>query len=211
MIPEEDFALILEELERRPLHVNRYRKQTGEGRSQAFGIVGKRCMPPDYSRLCWKRAYLYKLLLDFADKHVDIPFNAITLNQNYLAGAHRDKNNIGESYVVAFGSYTGGELEVLEGSQKGVYDICRQPFVGDLSSNLHQVKPFQGTRMSIVYYLYPVYEEIEFPSVRLEGDKYIFYKGDLRVDPKKGLPHPLSGYKHAPSNSETDQADSSSE
>lgn len=195
MIPEAAFAPILEELERMPLHVNRFRKLTGLGRSQTFGIVGKRCRAPDYSRLCWKRPYLYKLLLDFAADHVDIPFNAITLNQNYHAGPHRDKNNWGDSFVVAAGSYTGGELEILEGPQQGVYDIKYNPIVGDFASNLHQVRPFEGTRISLVYYTYPVDLDIPEPSVRLEGGKYIFYKGEMKVSSKDGLPHPLRGYK----------------
>jgi hypothetical protein len=50
------------------------------------------------------------LLLDFADKYVDISFNAITVNQNFKADKHKDKNNVGPSYLVAFGDYTEGEL-----------------------------------------------------------------------------------------------------
>lgn len=202
MIPESAFAPILKELERMPLHVNHFRKLTGVGRSQTFGIVGKRCREPDYSRLCWKRAYLYKLLLDFAADYVDIPFNAITVNQNYLAGPHRDKNNIGDSLVVAVGDYTGGELEILEGPLKGVYNINREPIVGDFGKNLHQVLPFKGTRVSLVFYTYPAAIDIPDPSIREENGKYIFYKGDLRVEAREGLPHPLKGYKHAkPANS----------
>jgi hypothetical protein len=31
------------------------------------------------------------------------------------------------------------------------------------------------------------------PSVKLEGTKYIFYRGDVAITRKKPLPHPLKG------------------
>jgi len=31
------------------------------------------------------------------------------------------------------------------------------------------------------------------PSVKLEGNKYIFYRGDVAITRKKPLPHPLKG------------------
>ena len=85
MVPEEAFEDILFELERLPIKINSYRKKVGEGRSQAFGVVGKRGLPPDYSRQCWLRPYLYKLLLDFGNQYVtDISWNAITLTRTIL-------------------------------------------------------------------------------------------------------------------------------
>ena len=195
-IPEEAFSQILAELEKRPLSVNRYRKKVGEGRSQAFGIVGRRSMPPDYSRNCWTRPYLYGLLLDFGRKYCSIPFTSITINQNYKAGQHRDRNNVGNSFLVSFGSFTGGELEIHEGDKKGVWDICRKPIIEDFSKNLHSVKDFSGTRISLVFYTYhcPRYPTPSFPppSVRQEGKKWFFYRGDQKC---LHLPHPLRGRK----------------
>mgnify|MGYP007070596005 CR=1 FL=1 len=65
-IPAEAFKEIIEELVKRPLQINEYRKKVGDGRSQAFGLVHRRSAPVDFSRLCWKRTYLYSLLLNFA-------------------------------------------------------------------------------------------------------------------------------------------------
>ena len=84
-IPREAFDEIYQELKRRPIGKNEYRLMSGSGRSQAFGIVNKRSMPPDYSRQNWLRPKLYKLLLDFGQKYVDISYNSITVNQNYAA------------------------------------------------------------------------------------------------------------------------------
>lgn len=198
MIPSEAFLPIIEELRRHPLEINEYRKRTGSGRSQAFGIVGKRSMAPDYSRQCWKRPYLFKLLLEFGAEHVPIAWNAITLNQNYQAGPHYDRNNIGESFLVAFGTYAGGELVLHEGEKEGVYDIHQKPIVHDFSKTLHSVKSFTGERYSLVYYMYddPRWSiDVPNPSVRQEGNEWVFYRGEERIDKKVGLPHPLYGYR----------------
>ena len=197
IIPSEAFSDIIKELERQPIALNEYRLKSGTGRSQAFGIVNRRNLPPDYSRNCWCRPYLYKLLLDFGSKYVDLPFNAITVNQNYKAEPHKDKNNKGNSFLVAFGDYTGGELEILEGERKGVYDINCKPLVDDFSKVLHCVKDFSGNRYSLVYYWFENKRLGDLPSgtVKQEGSKYYFYRGDKKITRKDGLPHNLKGRK----------------
>ena len=190
MIAATEFTEIIQELKRQPIPKNEYRNIAGSGRSQAFGVVCKRSMPPDYSRLCWLRPYLYKLLLDFAEKHVKIPYTSITLNQNYAAAPHRDKGNVGVSYLVAFGDYTGGELELLEGD-KGLYDV-RTPLITDFSKVLHAVKPFTGDRYSLVFYTAKKSQGLPIPSVKYIDGEYIFYRGEEIC---RGLPHPLKGRK----------------
>ena len=189
MIPSEAFQPILDELARRPLEINNYRNTAGSGRSQAFGLVGRRSLPPDYSRHCWKRPQLYKLLLDFGAKYVPFPFTSITVNQNYQAAPHRDKNNKGVSFLVACGEYEGGELEILEGEKKGVYDIRHNPITEDFSKVLHAVRPFTGNRVSLVFYTYITTIELPPPSIR-DG---LFYRGEECI--RDGLPHPLKGRK----------------
>jgi hypothetical protein len=196
MIPAEAFMKIERELERKPLDENRYRLKSGIGRSQAFGIVGKRCLPPDYSRQCWRRPELYAYLLEFGEKYVDISFNAITVNQNYCASKHRDKQNNGESFLVAFGSYTGGNLIIHEGDLSGSHNICRTPIKADFSKIYHSVEPFEGNRYSLVYYKYANsrLSDLPPPSVRVEEGKYVFYRGEEKIG-KEGLPHPLKKKK----------------
>jgi hypothetical protein len=177
------------ELERLPIPINKYRLSSGDGRSQAFGVVNRRCLVPDYSRQCWTRPYLYKLLLDYGREHVKIPFTSITVNQNYKADAHRDKGNVGQSYLVGFGDYTGGELEIHEGPLTGLHDI-RQPMVADFTKVLHSVKEFQGSRYSLVYYTCKKSEGLPEASVEFQEGKWVFLRGGVVC---KGLPHPLAG------------------
>lgn len=191
MIPASEFAEIISELKRQPIPVNAYRNKAGLGRSQTFGIVRRRSLPPDYSRLCWNRPYLYKLLLDFSKKWVNIPFTSITLNQNYKAAPHKDKGNEGDSFLVGFGEYQGGSLEIHEGNLKGEYDI-RTPIITNFSKVLHSVKDFQGDRYSLVFYTAKDAEGLPPASVEFQDGKYVFKRGDEVI---KGLPHPLKGRK----------------
>jgi hypothetical protein len=194
-IAPEEFKAIIQELERRPIEVTKYRLKSGIGRSQVFGVVNRRSLPPDYSRQCWKRPYLYKLLLDFAAKHVNIPWNAITVNQNYKASAHKDKGNVGDSFLVAFGDFTGGDLEILEGPLKGIHDV-RKPLITDFSKVFHIVKDFTGNRYSLVFYqldLQKRFKDTVIPlcSVEEVNGEWVFKRGDVIIT--DGLDHPLKG------------------
>ena len=199
MIPASAFSEILQELRTKPLANNKYRNTAGEGKSQAFLVVNKRCQPPDYSRQCWLRPKLLYHLLEFANQYVDISYNAITVNQNYRADKHRDKNNAGLSYLVAFGDYTGGQLKIYEGDLSGNHDICRNPIRADFSKIYHSVEPFQGERYSLVFYTHdsPRYNPLPPYEVKKEGDTYSFYRGGVKITAKEGLPHPLKGRNRA--------------
>lgn len=197
-IPEEAFSLLVEEIRRQPLELNRYRKKSGSGRSVAFGVVSKRSMPPDYSRQCWRRPYLYKLLLDFAEKHVTIPWNAITVNQNYQSLPHYDRHNVGDSYLVAFGEYQGGCLRIHEGDKEGIWDIRHKPIIHNFSQALHSVESFIGERYSLVFYQYQDARwQVNVPPasvVEIDG-KWTFRRGEELIPRNGGLPHPLRGRK----------------
>ena len=191
---QSDFSDIIAELERQPLEINHYRVKTVDGRSHSFGVVYRRCLPADYSRQCWRRPYLYKLLLDFGSKHITIPYTSITVNQNYKTGPHRDKGNVGQSIVVAFGDYEGGELVIQEGPEEGTHDVKHKMIISDFSKATHYVKPWTGNRYSLVFYTAANIPKLPSPSVKYEGitKKWIFFRGEMRCN---GLPHPLSGRK----------------
>ena len=195
IIPQEAFTEIIKELERQPIPENKYRNKSGAGRSQAFGLTNRRCLPPDYSRNCWTRPLLYKHLLDFGKEYVDLSFNAITLNQDYQALPHRDKGNRGESYLVAFGEYSGGELNILEGDLSGNHNIRHNPIKTDFSKVLHSVSNFTGHRYSLVYYTLKKEVNLPPPSVKFENNKYYFYRGEEIINKYSGLPHPLRKVK----------------
>ena len=133
---------------------------------------------------------MYKLLLEFGEKYVTIPYTSITVNQNYQAAPHKDRGNVGPSYLVAAGDFTGGELVMHEGDLSGVADIRYRPVVADFSKVLHSVRSFTGNRVSLVYYtLRNAPTDIPPPSVILEGAKWRFKRGDQII--RTGLPHPL--------------------
>jgi hypothetical protein len=197
-IPEEAFNELLCELINHPIATNPERVTAGVGRTQTFGIVNRRMTTADYSRQCWLRPYLYKLLLDFASKYVTIPWNAITVNDCYIANPHRDRGNEGDSMLVAFGPYTDGALKVHEGPLAGLYNIRHTPLIMDFSKYLHSVEPFQGRRFSLVFYTVKARKgsnpgDLPPPRIVKEFDEWVFYRGEERVDKKSGLPHPLKG------------------
>ena len=127
-LDESAFRDLVNHLTSKSIAINKYRKGVGEGRSQAFGMVRKRSQAPDLSRQSWMDARLHHLLMKFALCHVPIPFTSVQVNDSYLCAAHKDKHNAGNSYIVGFGSYTGGEL-VLKNPTDREYNIRhRQPF-----------------------------------------------------------------------------------
>jgi hypothetical protein len=197
-IPREALQEIYDELKRKPLDRNDYRNRAGSGVSQTFGLVNKRSMPPDVSRQSWLRPYLHKLLWDFGEKYVDISFNSCTVNMNYCADKHYDRNNLGSSFLVAFGDYQKGRLLIHEGDLSGAHDIQYKPIKADFSKILHSVEEFEGERFSLVYYLFArkgIVPQIPPFSVKEENGEYYFYRGNQKITKKEGLPHPLRGKK----------------
>ena len=144
------FSQIQQELVRQPLPVNKYRKQSGDGRSQCFGIVRQRNGTYTGSRMNFQRPYLYYLLLKLAQDILpqDFSYQSIQLNQNYKTAPHYDKGNKGESGIVAFGDYTEGEL-VIEDQE---IDIKNKLVFFDGSKYKHWTKDFRGFRYSIVFF-----------------------------------------------------------
>ena len=173
MIDEIEFKQIADELVRRPLQMNPSRRTCGRGRTQTFGMVRKRRTPHGISAVSRDRPYLYKMILEFADKHVSHPCTSITVNMNYRCEPHKDKGNYGMSTVVAFGNYTGGEL-CVEGKEM---NVCNLPVTLDFSNNTHWVKEFSGERFSMVFYNCKIPAEIKMPDVcvcEIDG-KYILH------------------------------------
>lgn len=199
MIPPSAFSEIYLELQERPIAVNKYRDIAGSGRSQTFGLVNRRCLPVDYSRQCWTRPKLFYHLQEFARKYVDISWTSITVNQNYRCQPHRDKGNYGNSFLVAFGDYQGGCLQILEGDLSGNHDINCKPIKTDFSKVLHSVQDFTGERYSLVFYNLKTTKMPTEPLPKgeavFEGGKYVFKRGGVVVNPKEGLSHPLRGRK----------------
>lgn len=181
IIPASAFEPIVNEIQNRSLPINNSRKTSGKGRSICFGVVKKRIRSPDYSRFCRDRPLLYKLLLDFAEAHIPetLVWNSIQCNQNYQCSPHKDRGNGGDSLIVGFGDYSGGEL-VIEGTE---HDIRHTPIIDDFTTKTHYVLPFQGDRYSLVFYYTPVETLLPQPSVRLIDQSWVFHRGEEAIYP----------------------------
>lgn len=162
------FRGVIEELERKSLYTNSYRKNSGVGRSQCFGYVRQRNGTYAGSRQNFMRPELYQELLYLAARVLPPDFHwlSIQVNVNYETQPHLDKGNRGESAILGFGDYTGGELVVNEVD----VDIKNKIVFFDGSQLLHYTRPFTGTRYSVVFHT-PDCDFLEIP-------RYSFVIGD---------------------------------
>jgi len=207
-LDESAFRELLDHMSKKKIGVNRYRTKVGDGRSQCFGMVRKRSMAPDLSRQSWMDARLHYLLMKFALVNVPIPFTSIQVNDSYLCASHKDVHNTGDSYIVGFGSYTGGEL-VLKNPTDTEYNIRHRPILFDGSLIEHFTKQFSGSRYTIVYHTlvsppkFPMINKLEdFEAVVVDGSWVIAWRRvgypTQYLSKKNGLPHPLRGRKKKP-------------
>jgi hypothetical protein len=91
-----------------------------------------------------------RLLVAWGLKHLPegFDFTSITLNRNYEAALHVDKNNVGPSSIVGLGNYSGGELWV---NGSGALDVKRKWRTFD-GCSFHATLPFTGTRYTVIYF-----------------------------------------------------------
>ena len=67
---------------------------------------------------------------------------------------HIDGRNVGDSYIIALGDYSGGELIVYDENDKPTYiDINHKFYKFNGSKYYHEVADFIGDRISLVFYI----------------------------------------------------------
>lgn len=210
-LPELDasaFQPLVDHLSKKNIAMNKYRKNSGVGRSVTFGMVRKRSMAPDLARNSWMDARLHYLLMKFALVYLppDFTFTSIQVNESYKCEAHFDKHNRGNSYIVGFGSYTDGELVLKEVGGDKAYNIRHRPVLFDGSVIEHYTKEFTGRRWSIVYHTlvpppkFPMVRRLQdYEAVVRDGVWVIAWHKDgeptVYLSKKNGLDHPLKGRK----------------
>jgi len=101
----------------------------------------------------------------------EFSYDCITLNHNLKCAPHKDSNNRGYSYIVGFGNYTGGNLNV---DGKSV-DIKYKPLTFNGKKQLHYTEDFEGDRWSAVFFKSPLFN-------KLEDDKKVKGKVVLKID-----------------------------
>lgn len=206
-LPELDPYNILrieEYLKGKNLTVNEYRARVGKGRSQCFGMVRKRSQPADISRQSWFDPYLHHLLMEFGRMHVPIPFSSVQVNQNFKCEEHVDEHNSGQSYIVGFGTYQGGDLTLDLSGVKTSVNIRYKPILFEGWRIPHKTEDWTGNRFSVVYHTmepdpkHPAVHSLENYEAVSVGGKWklaVRYPGRevFYLDTKNPLPHPLQG------------------
>jgi hypothetical protein len=150
------FKKVLEELEsiRFPKTVSR--KNISSKPIEAFvlgdvnyrgqkNLGGKTRGPSRYNK---KFPELFKAIKDMISYyHPNFKYTTIQLNKNVLSPPHIDKNNVGPSYIIGLGDYTGGNL-AIEGKKFNIKNKWKY-FDGNKG---HWTEPFKGLRYSIVFF-----------------------------------------------------------
>ena len=84
----------------------------------------------------------------------DFKCTSIQFNKNYQIVKHIDGRNVGDSYIIALGDYSGGELIVYDENDKPTYiDINHKFYKFNGSKYYHEVADFIGDRISIVFFI----------------------------------------------------------
>ena len=83
----------------------------------------------------------------------DFNYTTIQYNKNHKCKKHIDKNNVGESYIIAFGDYEGGRLIVYDANDNPEYiDIKNKFYKFNGAKFYHETEDFKGERYSLVFY-----------------------------------------------------------
>ena len=97
-----------------------------------------------------------KKLMDLYKKEKDPKFKytSIQYNKSHRAAYHVDAKNVGESYIIGLGNYTGGEVIVYDvnGKNPVKHDIKHKFLKFNGSIYPHETAPFKGDRYTMVFY-----------------------------------------------------------
>jgi len=153
-----------------PVNANRPKLKNSQyevHRGVALGLI--KCRPLNckdknnpYQQCCslkWKK---YQDVFDISKKlfneycpEPNFEWTTIQYNSNQISAKHKDKNNIGESYIIGLGDYEGGLLKVWHNDddpEPEYVDIKNKFYKFDGSKKYHESTVFIGTRLSLVFF-----------------------------------------------------------
>lgn len=125
-------------------------------RAQVFGMTKQRiprknCPDPRFGLSAYSKRYpeVYQELLRIGKEYCQIPFNSIHVNHNVTCPKHKDAKNVGDSVLLSFGEYTGGNI-IIEGVK---YNAFCQPiqFNGALLEHWNS-EDLVGNKYSLVFF-----------------------------------------------------------
>lgn len=101
-----------------------------------------------------ENAKLLKQGMDLINSYdPDFKCTSIQFNKNYQIVKHIDGRNVGDSYIIGLGDYSGGELIVYNSKDEPRYiDINHKFYKFNGSKYYHEVSDFIGDRISLVFF-----------------------------------------------------------
>lgn len=147
-------------LYRRPNGTVKYVRQRGDvigldGRTINFGYGNQRHKGYGEFVANKKHPDLWKALVKYAEATLpsDFLWHTITLNHNVKAKKHIDGLNVGDSYIVGFGEYTGGKLRTYSDEvEYTAHDIKNRPLKFNGALIAHETEDFTGERYTLIFY-----------------------------------------------------------
>lgn len=103
------------------------------------------------SRMSQAYPIIHKILFQVGYLLTGKKFTTVCVNDSYQMARHRDANNVGESFILGLGDYTGGQLRIFNDDEYRDYDIRLGVFFNGAELE-HEVLKFCGRRYSLVYF-----------------------------------------------------------
>lgn len=117
-------------------------------RATTFGITRARYsgkVGPSRATLKWP--HIWEEIQKIGN-HFNFNFTSVQVNHNCMCPPHKDTKNIGDSLLISFGEYTGGEI-VIEGEVKNAY--CN-PIIFNGHELEHWNLDHVGNKYSLVFF-----------------------------------------------------------
>ncbi len=121
-------------------------------RQTVFGIVKYKGVKQN-SKFLGKYPHMMDLFKKFiSSHHPGFAFDGVYVNKNTTCKKHLDSKNVGESLLVGFGSYTGGQSILYFNDKEHKFNIKASSLKFNGSEIAHKSLPFEGTRYSLVFF-----------------------------------------------------------
>lgn len=121
----------------------------GKGEKSGYRkVLSLKTHEPKYKKLFKETKKLMRL------RDPKFKFTSIQFNKNHRTARHRDASNVGVSYIVGLGNYTGGDLIVFdENEENPVKHNIRNKFYSFNGSKYpHETSEYKGERYTLVFY-----------------------------------------------------------
>jgi hypothetical protein len=122
----------------------------GKHRSITFGITkGRFNNIIGLSYFSKKYPHLYEEIFRIGKLICPFEFKSVHLNNNVICPKHKDKGNHGESLLISFGNYEGGNIVI----ENQIYDAKYTPIIFDGSLLEHwNTDDLVGNKYSLVFF-----------------------------------------------------------